>query len=88
MVIAIGFIAGIPLGMRWRYVILFPAMLIAMGMLFSVGGLNWAETAQVVLTTVALQMGYICGVTLRLIGLPHATNRKWQDSIHQRESPR
>jgi hypothetical protein len=81
MVIAIGFIAGILLGLRWRYVILYPTMLIMMGMLFSVGGLNWTEVAQVVLTTIAIQMGYICGSGLRLIGLPHATK-------HQREGPR
>jgi hypothetical protein len=87
MVIAIGFIAGILLGLKWRYVVLFPALLIVMGMLFSIGGLNWAETAQVVLTMIALQMGYVCGAALRLIVFPHATNCNLQDSIHKREGP-
>ena len=88
MVIAIGFIAGILLGLRWRYVILYPTILIVMGMLFSVGGINWAVTAQVVLATIAIQMGYICGTGIRLIGFPPATNRKRQGSIHQGEDPR
>ena len=85
MTIAVGLLGGALLGLRWRYVVLFPTTLIVGLILLSAGGFSWATAGWIVMAVTAIQVGYLCGVVLR--GVPETATGKLQRFIHQGPKP-
>jgi len=81
MTIAISFVGGVLLGLRWRYTVLFPTMLLLGPPLFLLGGLSWATAGQAVLAMTAIQLGYLHGVAVRRIDTSQTTTGKLHDTI-------
>jgi hypothetical protein len=59
--VLIGFGAGILLGLRWKFMVLYPATLLVAAFMIVAEGLSWQNASLIVLVIIALQAGYICG---------------------------
>ena len=60
--VLIGFGGGILLGLRWKFMVLYPATLIVAAFMLVAEGLSWQNAGLIALVITALQAGYICGV--------------------------
>ena len=65
-VVFIGLTVGFLLGLRFKVFVLIPTILLAV-ILIGVGGISWSNAGQMLLTSVALQMGYLAGVIAHAI---------------------
>jgi hypothetical protein len=63
--VLIGLSGGILLGLRWKFVVLYPALLLAVAFMIGTEGLSWPVATQIVLVVAAVQAGYICGAVTR-----------------------
>jgi hypothetical protein len=83
MTIAISFMGGVLLGLRWSYSVLFPTLLLVGPTMFSLGGMNWTTVGQVVVAMTAIQLGYLSGVAVRSIGASQTTTGKLRGTIQR-----
>jgi len=60
--VLMGFGGGILLGLRWKFMVLYPATLIVAAFMIVAEGLSWQNVGLIALVITALQAGYICGV--------------------------
>jgi hypothetical protein len=65
--VLIGFGSGILIGLRRKFTVLFPATLLVAVFLIVMEGLSWHTAGLIVLVITAVQAGYICGVTARVL---------------------
>ena len=66
--VVIGLAAGVLLGLRFKVFVLVPAILIAV-ILIGLGGINWSIAGQMLLTSAAIQVGYVFGLVLGTIAV-------------------
>jgi len=60
--VLIGLGGGILLGLRWKFFILLPTIIVVAVTKICIGGLNWSNLGHVLLAIVAIQGGYLCGI--------------------------
>jgi hypothetical protein len=65
-VVFIGLTVGFLLGLRFKVFVLIPTILLAV-ILIGIGGISWSNAGQMLLTSVALQMGYLGGLIAHAI---------------------
>jgi hypothetical protein len=67
--IAVGILVGIVLGLRFKALVLFPTLLVAVGMLVIIGIAEGHHLSTILLTVfglvVSLQIGYVAGCVCR-----------------------
>ena len=81
--VVVGLVAGIALGLRWKYTILLPTTFIVALAVICIGGVNWSSLGQMLLAITAIQAGYLCGVTGRpLVGNLRFVNG-WRPTLHR-----
>jgi hypothetical protein len=65
-VVFIGLTVGFLLGLRFKVFVLIPTILLAV-ILIGIGGISWSNAGQMLLTSAALQMGYLGGLVAHAI---------------------
>jgi hypothetical protein len=70
--VLVGFGGGILLGLRWKFVVLYPATVLVAAFMITARGVSWEDAGLIVLVITAIQVGYICGVAAR--GLANRTS--------------
>jgi hypothetical protein len=81
--VLLGFGSGVLLGLRWKFQILYPAVVLVGGVMIGVGGLSLENAGLTVLVIAAIQAGYICGAFARqLTGRIPSVNR-WPLGLHR-----
>ena len=81
--VLIGLGGGILLGLRWKFVVLYPATLLVAAFMVSTEGLSWPNAAQIVLVIAAVQAGYICGVATRGLATRNSSAERWRLGLHR-----
>jgi hypothetical protein len=62
----IGLTVGFLLGLRFKVFALIPTILLAV-ILIGIGGISWSNAGQMLLTSAAIQMGYLGGLIAQAI---------------------
>ena len=73
-VVFIGLTVGFLLGLRFKVFVLIPTILLAV-ILIGIGGISWSNAGQMLLTSAALQMGYLGGLIAHEPNLEQSTRR-------------
>jgi hypothetical protein len=63
----VGFGGGILIGLRWKFPVLIPVTVPLAAFMVVTEGLSWQTAGLIVLVITAVQAGYICGVTARVL---------------------
>ena len=62
LLLALSF-GGILLGLRFTVWVLFPTMILVIVSMISTGGVSWLNAGHILLALVAIQGGFLCGIT-------------------------
>jgi len=76
--IVIGFGGGILLGLRWKFAVLYPAMLLVAAFIISTQGPGWQNAGLIVLVITAIQVGYICAVAACGLATRTSSADRWR----------
>ena len=81
--VLIGFAGGIILGLVWRAVVLYPAILLTIVYMISTSGVSWSNAGLILLVVTALQGGYLCGVAARGVAGPARSANRWRVTFNR-----
>jgi hypothetical protein len=81
--VLIGLGGGILLGLRWRFAVLLPTIIVIIVTMISTGGLSWSNLGHVVLAIVAIQVGYLCGVAMTTIAGTVRSAKGWRTTLRR-----
>ena len=79
--VLIGLGAGLLLGLRWRFAVLYPATLVVAIFGIAAGGINWPNAGLIVLVITAVQVGYVGGIAARAGRL--SSDEAWRFGLHR-----
>jgi hypothetical protein len=68
MAALIGLAVGLVLGLRFKLLVLIPAMFLVVMASLVAGGVTWSNAVLTLLTVAALEIGYLCGVAVSVFG--------------------